>query len=206
MNVITISREFGSGGRELGKRLADYLEYDYYDSEIISAVAAESGMDAKYIERILDEGFLQNHTITFRNTIGSVGYLQSSQITLLLEQKKVIEKIASMGRNFVIVGRNADVVLRDFCPFNVFVCASAEAKLKRSKERAPEGENLTDKELIKKMKQIDKARAHTREIMADTKWGQRDAYHLIVNTTDWEIKELVPAVADFAVRRFERKK
>ena len=206
MNVITISREFGSGGRELGKRLADYLEYDYYDSEIISAVAAESGMDAKYIERLLDEGFLQNHTITFRNTIGSVGYLQSSQVTLLLEQKIVIEKIASMGKNFVIVGRNADVVLRDLCPFNVFVCASEEAKLKRSKERAPEGENLTDKELIEKMKKIDKARARTREIMADTKWGQRNAYHLIVNTTDWEIKELVPAVADFAVRRFERKK
>lgn len=46
MNIITVSREFGSGGRELGKRLADFLGYDYYDSEIISAVAEKSGLDA----------------------------------------------------------------------------------------------------------------------------------------------------------------
>lgn len=93
MNVITISREFGSGGRELGKRLADFLGYDYYDSEIITAVAKESGMDESYIERILDEGYFENHTLTFRNTIGSTVYLQSSTVTLLLEQKKVIEKL-----------------------------------------------------------------------------------------------------------------
>lgn len=50
MNIITISREFGSGGRELGKRLADLTGYDYYDSEILAAVAKSSGMDARYVE------------------------------------------------------------------------------------------------------------------------------------------------------------
>lgn len=54
MNIITISREFGSGGRELGKRLADQLSCGYHDSEIISAVARTSGMDAAYIESTLN--------------------------------------------------------------------------------------------------------------------------------------------------------
>lgn len=53
MRIITISREFGSGGRELGKRLADHMGYDYYDCEIISAVAEKSGKDASYAARTL---------------------------------------------------------------------------------------------------------------------------------------------------------
>ena len=204
MKIITISREFGSGGRELGKRLADLTGYDYYDSEIISAVAKKCGMDEHYVENTLANHGWQNHTITFRGTLGSAAYIQSSKITLLLEQKKVIEQIAALGKDCIIVGRNADVILQEYQPFNIFVCASTSSKVKRCVERAPEGENLSEKELIRKMKQIDKNRAQTREIVGGSAWGQRDAYHLTVNTTDWEIKELVPAVADFAARWFGR--
>lgn len=109
-----------------------------------------------------------------------------------------------MGKDCIIVGRNADVILREYQPFNIFVCADTSAKVKRCVERAPAGENLAEKELIRKMKQIDKNRAQTREIIGGSAWGQREAYHLTVNTTDWEIKELVPAVADFAARWFGR--
>ncbi len=205
MNIITISREFGSGGRELGKRLADLLGYDYYDSEIISAVAKKSGMDPDYVEHALGNGGWKNQVITFRGTLGSAAYLQSSRVELLVDQKEVIEGIANLGKNCVIVGRNADVILQKYHPFNLFVCASKEAKLKRCRERAPEGENLTDKDLLRKMKQIDKMRAQTREIISGSEWGRRDAYHITVNTTDLDIKELVPAVADFAMRLFGRK-
>ena len=54
MRIITISREFGSGGRELGKRLADILDFDYYDREIITAIAEKKGLDPNYVERILE--------------------------------------------------------------------------------------------------------------------------------------------------------
>ena len=73
------------------------------------------------------------------------------------------------------------------------MCADTKAKVKRCVERAPKGETFTEKELIRKMKQIDKNRSQTREIIGGSVWGQRDAYHLTVNTTDWEIKDLVPA-------------
>ena len=63
---------------------------------------------------------------------------------------------------------------------------------------------LTDKELLRKMKEIDKMRAQTREILSGSAWGARENYHLTVNTGTWEIKKLVPAVADFAMRWFER--
>ncbi len=205
MKIITIGREFGSGGRELGKRLADLTGYDYYDSEIISAVAQKSGLDERYVENMLSNHGWQNQAITFRGTLASSAYIQSSKINLLLEQKKVIEQIAKLNKDCVLVGRNADVILQNYNPFNIFVCADSDAKIKRCMERAPKDENLTAKELIRKMKQIDKVRSQTRELIGGAAWGQRSAYHLTVNTSGWEIKELVPAVADFAAHWFGRK-
>lgn len=204
MKIITISREFGSGGRELGKRLADHLGFDYYDSEIISKLSQKSGMDKAYIENALNNHGWQDVPITFRSTLGSTGYIQASKVNLLVQQKTVIEEIAALGKDCVIVGRNADVILRQYDPFNIFVCAEQEAKVRRCVERAPEGENLTDKELVRKMKQIDKVRAQTREIIGGPAWGWRGAYHLTVNTSGWNIKELIPAVAQFAQCYFGR--
>jgi len=198
MKIITISREFGSGGRELGTCLSDIMNIDYYDREIITAVAKKSEVDVNYAERELNSHGLQNFPITFRSTIGSATYMQSSKISFLLEQKKVIEEIAASGRDCVIVGRNADVILRKYNPFNIFVCATVEAKVKRCIERASENEQLTEKDFIKKMKEIDKIRSQTRDILSGIAWGRRDAYHLTINTSDWAIKDLAPAVADFA--------
>ena len=68
MKIITISRQFGSGGRELGKRLADILGFDYYDREIITAISQSKGMDAGYIERTLNNHAWQNIPVTFRHS------------------------------------------------------------------------------------------------------------------------------------------
>lgn len=204
MRIITISREFGSGGRELGKRLADILGYDYYDSEIISAVAKNSGLDTQYVENTLSDHGWQNVPITFRGTIGSTAYLNASKIALLVQQKQVIEEIAKLGKNCIIVGRNADVILQEYSPFNIFVCANTAAKVKRCTERAKPGENLSEKELIRKMKEIDKSRARTRELMTGTDWARREDYHLTVNTSGWSVKALSGAVAAFAESWFGR--
>lgn len=205
MKIITISREFGSGGRELGKRIADLMGFDYYDSEIVSAVAESSGLDVDFVERELGNHGWQAYPVTFCGTIRSVGYAQSGSVELLLRQKAVIERIAALGKDFVIIGRNADVILEDYHPFNIFVCADTQAKVERCMERRAPGEQLTEKELIRKMRQIDKMRSQTRAILSGSEWGRRDAYHLTVNTTEWNIKELAPAVADFAARWFGRK-
>ena len=196
MKIITISREFGSGGRELGKRLADVLGWDYYDREIIAAIAERKGMDESYVEKALEQRVWQGMSLTFRGSF-SMGQ-QPMQTGLLLEQKRVVEGIAKVGRDCVIVGRNADVLLRQYETFNIFVCADQETKVRRCLERSPQGEQLSRREIEKKMKGIDKSRAQTREIIAGGKWGLRSSYHLTVNTTGWDIKRLAPAVAEFA--------
>lgn len=197
MKIITISREFGSGGRELGKRLADTLGFDYYDREIITAIARAQGLDEDYVEKALDNRIWQRVPLSYRRSFGGMA-MQVPQTGLLLEQKRVIEGIGKAGRDCVIVGRNADVLLADKKPFHIFVCADMETKIRRCVERAADGENLSRRQMEQNIRRVDKNRAKTRELITGMEWGKCAAYHLTVNTGGWDIRELVPAVAGFA--------
>ncbi|MBE5733740.1 MAG: cytidylate kinase-like family protein [Clostridiales bacterium] len=195
MKIITISREFGSGGRELGKKIAEILGYDYYDRQIISTIAERHDVDENYVEYALNNHTWQTIPLTFHHSFVSPAIFSMPHVKFLNEQKHVIEEIAKAGKNCVIVGRNADVLLEEYNPFNIFVCADMSAKIKRCQERAEEGENLNEKQIKKNILRIDKNRARTRFFLADGEWGHRKSYHLIVNTTDWDIDKLAQAVA-----------
>lgn len=199
MKIITISREFGSGGRELGKRIADVLGFAYYDREIITAIAENKGLDENYVNNILESNIWQAVPITFRHSFTIPAVMNNTQTELLLEQRKVIEEIAYKGQDCVIVGRNADIILEKYNPFSIFVCADIQTKVKRCIERAEKGEQLTKKQIEQNMKRIDKNRASSREIICDFKWGDPKAYDLTVNTTCFDIKALAPAVADYVM-------
>lgn len=95
-------------------------------------------MDEAYIENTLSNHGWRNQAITFRGTLASSAYTEASRVQLP-ERKEAISGIAQMGKDCVIVGRNADVILREYELFNIFVCASAEAKPKRCRERAAKG-------------------------------------------------------------------
>ncbi|MCB5253093.1 MAG: cytidylate kinase-like family protein [Candidatus Cloacimonadaceae bacterium] len=202
MNIITISREFGSGGREVGINLSRHLAYDYYDKEIIAEIAKNKDMEESFVERTLENQGWHNIPLTHHCSLSY--FLQSLSIEVLLEQRRVIEEIAKVGRDFIIVGRNADTILQEHKPFNIFLCADMESKINRCRRRAPEGEDLTDKELIRKIHKVDKNRARTRDLISGSAWKDPEAYHLTVNTASWEIQEITVALADFAKAWFER--
>lgn len=204
MRIITISREFGSGGRELGKRLADELGFAYYDREIVESIAQTQGADPNFVEKTLDTQLWQSVPLHFHHSFSSLNGIQAMQTDLLLAQTKVLEKIAASGNDCIIVGRNADAILAEYEPFNIFVCADMQARVDRCIQRAEPGEDTNRKKIQANIRRIDKARAQTRDIISGSKWGHRGTYHLIVNTTDWNIKMLTPAVAEFAKRWFEK--
>lgn len=204
MKILTISREFGGGGRELGKRIADLLGYDYYDREIITAIAEQNGLDENYVEMALERRDWQTVPLTFGRSFAGINGMQQMQTNLLVAQKRVVEEIAKSGKDCVIVGRNADVLLADQKPFRIFVCAGMEAKIQRCIERASEGEDISRKGVEQNIRRIDKARAKTREMLGCGKWGEGSAYHLTVNTEGWDMEELASAVAEF-VRRWYRR-
>ena len=205
MKIITISREFGSGGRELGKRMADILGFDYYDREIIAEIAKRQQMDERYVESVLDHHMWQMVPLTFHQSFAGSTLLQSAQTGLLLEQKKVLEGIANLGHDFIIVGQNADVLLKDYDPLNFFVCADMPAKIRRCRERASQDEDLTDRQIERNARAIDRARARARDLITDSRWGNRENYHLTINTTDWSIKKLAPVVATYCTHYFNEK-
>lgn len=197
MKIITVSRQFSSGGRELAKRLADALDFDYYDKEIISEIAKNKGLDADFVESSLSLGsyraiplhFAKSFSFTFSNT---------GMSELMAEEKRVIEKIVQKGRDFVIVGRNADILLKEYCPLNIFVCADLEHKINRCIEKSSDNEALTRREIIKQMKQIDKNRSTSRSLLSSTPWGECTNYHLTLNTSGYSIKELVPVAVSMS--------
>lgn len=202
MKIITISREFGSGGRELGRRLSDILGFDYYDKEILAHVVENKGLGENYVETILEGQGWKNIPITYRSSFAE-GFLQPVSIDILQEQNRIIEEIADMGKDFIMLGRNADLTLKEYNPFNMFVCADMESKLKRCRERGPEDEDLSEKELRKRISRMDKDRMLSRSLLRGQEWGRRDAYHLTVNTTGWNMINLSAAVAEFAEKWFE---
>ncbi|RHS37269.1 cytidylate kinase-like family protein [Coprobacillus sp. AF09-1A] len=205
MRIITISREFGSGGRELGKRMADILGCAYYDKEIITAIAKDSHMDEKYIERLLSTSDFLAYPITIASTFSYPTFIQNHEVDLLLSRQRVIKHIATQG-DCIIMGQGADSILSGCQPLNLFVYADMQAKLNRCKERAPKDENLTDQQLQNKILQVDEGRARQYEFISAKEWGEKGNYHLCINTTEMNIKDLAPLIAEYAELWFEVKK
>ncbi|MCM1430738.1 MAG: cytidylate kinase-like family protein [Muribaculaceae bacterium] len=205
MKIITISREFGSGGRELGRRLADELGFAYYDREIICKIAENLEMDEHYIEKVLDRGFTVSYPYTFRRSFALQGYAQNQTAGILAEQHKVIRLLAEKG-DAVMVGRNADIILHDMQPYRIFIYADMETKLERCRQRAASDENMCGYEMERHMKVIDKTRAASHDFLSNYRWGDRRVYELCVNTTSVEIPEIVSPLAVLAKQYFERKK
>ena len=90
MRIITISRQFGSGGRELGKRLAERLGWDYYDREIIDTLAAEQGLEPDYVKKTLANHGWQNIQLTYRNSFSHLVADPGVRPQLLVRQREIL--------------------------------------------------------------------------------------------------------------------
>ena len=196
MKIITISREFGSGGRELGKRLADALHIPCYDHEIIEMVAQKSGLDKGYVAHVSEKDIRVFYPATIAHRLIAPHPVMQQPVSVAVAEHELLKKLASEG-DCVIVGRCADVVLREQKPLNLFIYADTKSKLARCQQRAEAGETLTERDLLRKMKQIDKERAAYRELFTESDWGKKEAYHLCVNTSGKEIKTLIPALTEY---------
>ena len=204
MRIITISREFGSGGRELGKRLADALGFAYYDREIVSSIAEKCNLDEGYVENVLRKGLTINVPVTFGHTFYFYSDPTSeNELKVLNMQQQIIKELAQRG-DCVMVGRSSGIILEKYNPLRLFVYADMEWKVKRCRERASADEHLTDRELEKKIRQIDAGRARHQKLLTDRKWGDREGYDLCINTTSLGIKKIIPGLKEMALCWFDQ--
>ena len=172
--VITISREFGSGGRTIGKIVAQELGIPCYDAEIIQAIAQESGFSEGYIREAGEYtpgGVLAN---VFSNRV----YGPTNEDYLWTIQYQIITELARKG-SCVIVGRCADYILRDTADcLKVFVHADLNFRAKRIVEVYGERDASPEQRL----KDKDKRRAAYHRFYTDKKWGQSQNYHVTLDS------------------------
>jgi len=194
--VITISRQYGSGGREIGERIAKRLGYAYYDHELIRRVAQESGLD----EELVKEGGkgrlgLFSSLMSYVNTTaGKDEDTLPLHDRMFLAQSRIIKQIANEGP-CVIVGHSADYFLANHPDLlSVYIHADWDARVQRVMQR----NNLCGHDAVARIRKIDRRRAVFNEQRTDQKWGMAANYHLSVSSSVFGIEgavDLIVAVA-----------
>ncbi|MDO5116576.1 MAG: cytidylate kinase-like family protein [Synergistaceae bacterium] len=178
--VITISRQFGSGGHEVGQRLAKRLGIKFYDKELVDLLAKDGKFDVSFIEA--NEEKCSPPICPIMPGFAMPVFYQDLPSDLIYKgQSKLIRNLAERGP-CVVVGRCADYILRNMNPLDCFIYGSLEERVKRKMSMIPEGLDFTREEIKKRILDVDKKRAKYYEFYADRKWGRMEDYDLCINT------------------------
>lgn len=191
-NIITISREFGSGGREVGKRLADILNIAYYDKEILLKIAEESGLSHEYIEKYSAK-ITHSYPISIGRTFVSPTTASLSD-QIFTTQAKIIRELANEGP-CIIVGRCGDFFLKEQNPLSVYIHGSLEARMKRCYEKGKNDTHLSEKEMKAKILGVDKARRKYYEYYTGQKWHAAEHYSVSISTSKFGVKHTATMLA-----------
>lgn len=189
--IITVSREFGSGGRTIGKRVAEKLGIPCYDRELIAKVAQESGFAEEYIA---ERGEYALSHSKFGNALSSFysSRQTSNQDYLWTVQSKTVRELAEK-QPCVIVGRCADYILRDNPDLlKVFI----HADLKKRAERIVKLYGESDESPEKRLKDKDKRRKAYYRYYTDMEWGIARNYHVALDSGLLGIDKCVEIIAD----------
>lgn len=194
--VITIGREYGSGGRELAQAIGDRLEIPVYDHSLIDMTARETGLTLAYVrehEQELRHGILYN---LYAQQYAYIGKTAAIDDELFLAQARTITNLATHS-SCVIVGRNANAILAEReHVFSVFV----KAPIKQRIERVCKRDGLSSHEALTKIKQVDAERREHARTFLNSEWGKA-GYDLIVDSS----KESIPVLADNIVKAVQAK-
>lgn len=195
--IVTISREFGSGGKTIGKEVAEKLGYKFYDAQVIDKVVKESGLSREIVERYDEYATYKNSLLyTIAITAGGNGYNGMSFASQVqIAQANVIKEIAEEG-NCVIIGRGADYILRDRedC-LHVFIRADMDFRAKRVVSLYGE----TGKKAEDRIKDKDTRRRVYYRSFTMREWGDLANYDLMLNSARIGIDKCADIICD-AVR------
>lgn len=198
--VITIGRELGSGGRSIGKLVAEKLGVPYYDRELIDQAAKESGLSPDFIEQneqAITGSFLYNLAMGNSYTYGMLGLSGSNTLPLTMQvflaQQKVILEYAK--EPCVLVGRCSDFILREREDiFKVFIYSDMEKRIERAIERY----GCDRKKAVDLINKSDKGRGRHYSTFTDWDWGDRSNYDLLLNSGAIGIERAAEIICDCA--------
>ncbi len=175
--IITISREFGSGGRQIGHQLAERLGIPFYDKDLIK-MAAEDIEIEEHIFQMYDDAFMEKEAVEYTPFSNTYEVPVSDQI--FVAQSRVIHRLAEHGP-CVIVGRCADMVLKDEQCLNLFFYANFKKRVQRLLELEQLSQDHT-KEMEKRVREIDRKRKDYYQYYTGNEWGKPQNYHLCLDS------------------------
>lgn len=181
--VITIGRQFGSGGRAIGRLVAEKLGIPFYDKDIIKRISKESGLSHEILDDYDEKptnSFLYSLSLgayTYGNSITGIPEMPMSDKIFVI-QSDVIKKLASEGP-CVIVGRCAESVLKDEFDFlSVFIHTDFDSRI----QRVSEYDKISHDEAAERIRKTDKKRASYHNYYSELKWGAATSYDLCINS------------------------
>ena len=190
--IITISRQFGAAGGQIGRGVADRLGYYYMDKDVIIRSAMESNSVTRDELRIYDEKVPFN--FGFGQSLFDF-YQRPLSERLFEAQREAILKAGEKG-NVVIVGRNANVILKEFDhSLHVFISASSYFRLQNLKTKMPD---YTEEKILEEMKSVDKARHKYCAHYTNTKFGSAEYYDLCLRSSAFGIQGCIDLICDLA--------
>ena len=178
--IITISRQFGSGGRSIAKKLAEKLGFAYYDKELVKQVSMETGFAPEYIEEKGEYAQTRSKLSYLFSNVGTAGIMSGMSVSdyLYTMQRKVILDLAEKG-DCVIVGRCADYILKDRADtFHAFILAPVPYRAERIVRLYGESEQSPEKRIEDK----DGKRRINYEHFTGRTWGAAENYDICLNT------------------------
>ena len=178
--IITIGRQFCSGGSEIGRKLSERLGIPYYDKNLYEYAAKQRGFSTKYVKEIEETptgSFLYSLAMFPYVDFGADNMIPSG-IAIAADQTNYILEKAKEGP-CIFVGRCADSILSDRKDvLNVFIYADSKTRIERAKERY----GLSEKEAAKSIQQTDKYRASYYNMNSNKKWGMKESYHIMLDS------------------------
>lgn len=203
--IITIARQYGSGGREIGQRVAELLNIPIYDKELIKDAAANGNLDEEIIKNI-DESAANSLLYTLAmgsNVIGPgahFGYKMPINDKLFILQSDVIKSYAKAG-SCVVIGRCSDYVLKDEPNIlRLFIYGDLDHRQARIRERHPE---IKSSQIIDVINKTDKRRASYYNFYTGSKWGKYDNYDMAINSSTLGIEGTAQIIASCAKKLLE---
>lgn len=186
--IITISREFGSGGKYIGLLVAKKLGIPCYDKDIIEKIAEESGFVDDFIKRVSE--YAPSKSIFAYSFVGRSANGESIEDKIFAIQTKVIKELAEKGP-CVIVGRSADYILRDMDTLNVFIYANQKERVKRTMSF----KGVSQKDAEKLIYETDKKRSINYKYYTGKDWGARENYTVMLNSTELGVEKTAEFIA-----------
>lgn len=179
--IITIGRQNGSGGREIGKRLATDLGIAFYDNNLLALTAQRTNFDLQYMEKREERAPGLWASFALGVPMGGISAPTVLPDNLFQEQAETIKSVAAEG-GCVIVGRASNYVLRDIPTLDIFVYAPIKDRVERKLSLLPPEEKCSFEEMKKKLIAADKARAKFYSYYTGMNWGPGEAFDLNINT------------------------